>query len=365
MTSGSPSVHPRAGLLAVFLFLLSAAISPAPVALGAELTVELTLASDRAVLAPEDGVPLRFTLTNDSDLPLAVPYWQTPLRGFEADLFLLERDGRRVDYVGALVSRLALGPEDWLRVGPGESISTRIDLSDGYDLSVPGTYSVTFRFPMQVRELGAQDEPSIHGNLVPAEDGSPRLVWVRSDPLYVTTEGATTAKKNGQTESEYCTEADLETLLAAHARGRVFAAAASAHMTALPEASREADSLYDAWFGLYDPLRWSTVDATYDTTEAVIGAEYVYTCVSCAKIKVAYVYPNRPYQVWICPSFFDMDLTHQAGTILHETVHWAIVINAKDYAYGEEDCLALAETEPDLAIENADSLKYFAQHAAE
>ena len=89
--------------------LVAAALVLAPAALAAGLTVELAPVSDKAVLGPDDGVPLRFTVTNDTDATLAVLYWHMPFRGFETDLFNVELNGRRVDYTDRMVMRLAPG----------------------------------------------------------------------------------------------------------------------------------------------------------------------------------------------------------------------------------------------------------------
>lgn len=52
----------------------------------------------------------------------------------------------------------------------------------------------------------------------------------------------------------------------------------------------------------------------------------------------------------------------QAGTLIHESTHWKNIANTIDYAYGKNECKALAVSFPELAIFNADSYAFFAEN---
>src|SRR5262249_46603056 len=69
-----------------------------------------------------------------------------PLSGeVENDLFTVTRDGEGVAYLGYVAKRGAPSAEDFVRLGPGESRSARVELSALYDMSQPGTYAVQYR----------------------------------------------------------------------------------------------------------------------------------------------------------------------------------------------------------------------------
>ena len=47
--------------------------------------------------------------------------------------------------------------------------------------------------------------------------------------------------------------------------------------------------------------------------------------------------------------------------LVHESSHFTVNGGNEDYAYGLEDCLTLASTNPDQAVFNADSYEYFVE----
>jgi peptidyl-Lys metalloendopeptidase len=53
----------------------------------------------------------------------------------------------------------------------------------------------------------------------------------------------------------------------------------------------------------------------------------------------------------------------QAGTLIHEMSHFTVVAGTDDLAYGQTAAEALATSDPDSAIRNADSHGYFAENS--
>ena len=52
----------------------------------------------------------------------------------------------------------------------------------------------------------------------------------------------------------------------------------------------------------------------------------------------AYVYPDSPYQVYLCGAFWSAPNTgtdSRAGTIIHELSHFTVVAGTNDWAYGK------------------------------
>ena len=97
---------------------------------------------------------------------------------------------------------------------------------------------------------------------------------------------------------------------------------------------------------------------------ALSGETIAYDC-TCTESAFAYVFPNSPYDIYMCPTFFRSDLLgtdSQAGTIVHELSHFAVLAGTRDYRYGQQSVAALATEDPDRAIGNADSHEYFAEN---
>lgn len=61
------------------------------------------------------------------------------------DLFEITRDDQRVPYIGRLAKRAAPGPEDFIKVAPGHSLSNTVQLDSVYQFPPgPGTYTVRY-----------------------------------------------------------------------------------------------------------------------------------------------------------------------------------------------------------------------------
>ena len=94
-----------------------------------------------------ESTQLRFTLANESDTRLYLLRWYTPLEGIAGEIFTVKRDGQVIPYQGILASRMPPTPDDYVALDAGASVSVVVDLSEGYDLSEPGEYTVKFRSP--------------------------------------------------------------------------------------------------------------------------------------------------------------------------------------------------------------------------
>jgi len=52
----------------------------------------------------------------------------------------------------------------------------------------------------------------------------------------------------------------------------------------------------------------------------------------------------------------------QGGTLIHESSHFTQNAGTNDHVYGQDDCKLLAQSDPDTAVDNADSHEYFAEN---
>ena len=85
----------------------------------------------------------------------------------------------------------------------------------------------------------------------------------------------------------------------------------------------------------------------------------------CKQRYYAYVYPNQPYNIYVCSVFWQAPMTgtdSKAGTLIHEMSHFTVVAGTDDYVYGQSGAKNLAITNPDNAIMNADNHEYFAEN---
>ena len=98
----------------------------------------------RETYSAGEPVPIGFSLENLSGEPVQVLEWYTPLEGIWGSIFRVTRDGQEVRYQGPMAKRGDPDRDDYVLVRPGTPVSAEVDLSRGWDLSVPGTYRVEF-----------------------------------------------------------------------------------------------------------------------------------------------------------------------------------------------------------------------------
>jgi len=98
-------------------------------------------------LPVNEPVTLKFTLQNRSDEALYFLKWYTPLEGISGKIFNIKRDGQLLPYEGILAMRADPLPDSYIHLEPGESVSAEVDLSNAYDFSQPGKYTIAFLSP--------------------------------------------------------------------------------------------------------------------------------------------------------------------------------------------------------------------------
>jgi len=87
-------------------------------------------------------VSVLFTLTNRTDAPLWVLRWNTPLERWKGTIFAVTLGGREIPYQGPMVKRGDPGRDEYAEIPAGGSIEATVDLSQAYELQVPGSYQV-------------------------------------------------------------------------------------------------------------------------------------------------------------------------------------------------------------------------------
>ena len=93
----------------------------------------------------EGNGALEYRLSNIGDTSLRFLPWDTALLGVRSNQFDVRRDDEVVPYVGVNLVVAPPSEEDFAELAPGESRLTTVQLSDLYDMALPGTYSVRAR----------------------------------------------------------------------------------------------------------------------------------------------------------------------------------------------------------------------------
>ena len=349
----------------------------------------INLEFDQRSYKAADAQRLIFTLTNESSAPITVLKWNTPLEGIKSNMFRVEGTDEHCTYLGRVYKRGLPTAEDYITIQPGEDVSAEVDFLEAYDVSKAGNYRVVYKsdsvqvgyeepemlmksymatMPSDEAELKAKADAvdlAVRSNtaiFALQEDRQPLtrhglLIEAESPTALVAEKGASFAG---------CSAAQQSTITKALAQALKIANEASTALANTPAWARfNSPKRYREWFGEFSSSRYSAVCTHYDKIlDALKNKPVVFDC-SCNEDYYAYVYPSKPYTIYLCKLFWTAPLAgtdSQGGTILHEISHFYVVASTSDHVYGQGGCRNLANTSPDKAINNADSHEYFAEN---
>ncbi|GAB1596253.1 M35 family metallo-endopeptidase [Lysobacter claricitrinus] len=308
-------------------------------------------------------------VTNTSNRTVRMPAWQLPSQFLQSDLFSVTHDGRDVAYEGPMIKRGLPQAADFMVLRPGETVRTSVDLSAFYDLSSTGEYTVTYKTPLQHASLSS-GEMLIASNGLPmvAQSASLKL-WVDgTDQLGGTRELKAQAKPSaGATvvngvSYKSCTTSQISTAGSAVNAARTYSENAKGYLNGGTVGAR-----YTTWFGAYTSSRYSTARQHFVNIDSAIdqsGGQVTINC-GCNQSYYAYVYPTRPYEIFVCRAFWSAPLTgtdSKGGTLIHEMSHFNVTAATDDHVYGQSGAKSLAASNPDQALDNADNHEYFAEN---
>jgi peptidyl-Lys metalloendopeptidase len=345
---------------------LAAGVLAAPgaaMAAAGEVTVSVT--PERQSLAKSDNVVVNVTVTNATASTQYLLKWQTPFGAIEAPLFDVTRDGLPVRYLGMQVKRPAPIAADYIALKPGASQSRRVELSALYDMGVTGAYSVRWRAGA-TQLFSRPGMPRTNGQAAAANratalpDPATASVWIDGRLPRGALDAAIPAAEGAGLSFSRCSNAQQETIAGAAQAAQAMAQDADVYLQ-----RKDLGRRYSGWFGPIDPARSTTVVRHFQAIKEAFASKPVTVDCGCNESYYAYVYPNQPYKIYVCKAFWSAPLTgtdSKGGTLVHEMSHFTVVAGTDDLAYGQSAASQLAASDPDKAINNADSHEYFGEN---
>ncbi|HYV49632.1 MAG TPA: M35 family metallo-endopeptidase [Myxococcaceae bacterium] len=308
---------------------------------GAGLTA--TLSAAKTTFGAADPVTVTLTIQNTGHGALRLLRWLGPSTDLQEKLFAVSRDGAAVRYIGPDYKRTAPEADDFLTIAPGHSVSAEVTLSGAYDLSATGAYSVRYAV----------------GSL----ESNPLTLWVEgretvqpaAQPGDVTTLGAVSYTK--------CDASQQSLILQAITQATTYA---NGSLSYLQSTNPSGTPRYTTWFGAFASSGWSKATNDYSLIlDAFQTKNLSFDCGCKQKSVYAFVYSNRPYEIHLCPVFWQVPVSgtdSKGGTLVHEMSHFTVTAGTNDWAYGQSACRSLAISNPTQALGNADSHEYFAEN---
>jgi len=340
---------------------IAAAVSAAPSTKSNPLRVSLIAAQ-----ATSGGFlgAVDIAITNTSNHTVRVPAWELPSQDSESKLFKVSRGGEEVAYTGMMAKHGVPGAEDFTILKAGETYRTTIDLSASYDLRKSGQYVITYSSPLQHASL-SNGEMLKHTNGLPmVVQSAPLSLWVDgSDQLAMAKDSTPSAPVQtvGALSYSRCTTSQQSQLPTAISAAQTYSENAKGYLAGGTVGAR-----YTTWFGAYTSSRHATASQHFVAIDDALDNKPITIDCSCKKkTTYAYVYPTQPYTVYVCGAFWNAANTgtdSRAGTLIHEMSHFNAVAGTDDHVYGQSGAKSLAISNPDAALDNADSHEYFAEN---
>ena len=104
--------------------------------------------------------------------------WRTPLQQqLTSDCLSVTRNGNKIPYDGIMMKRSTPGPDQFLLVAAGQTVSSTFDVSEGYGMSKTGMYSIAVDTYIEYAE------GSVEGMNEPGKPGIPIKISHLSSPL--------------------------------------------------------------------------------------------------------------------------------------------------------------------------------------
>ena len=344
-----------------------AAVSAQPAAKSNPLRVSMVAAQ-----ASNGGFlgAVEVTITNTSNHTVRVPKWELPSDFMEAKLFQVSRNGEPVQYEGPMAKRPLPSAGDFAILRAGETLRTTVDLSGAYDMSKSGEYVVTLSSPLQHASLS-------NGQMLKHANGLPMVI--QSVPLRLWVDGSDQIDAKGGTLGKGkpgsgggtvvngvsyvgCSTTQIDGAGKAVVEARKYSENGKGYL-----AGNTVGLRYTTWFGAYTSARWGTASQHFVAIDSAMdqsGGQVKINC-GCNQSYYAYVYPTRPYEIFVCRAFWSAPLTgtdSKAGTLIHEMSHFNAVAGTDDHVYGQSGAKSLAISDPARAVDNADNHEYFAEN---
>ena len=312
-----------------------------------------------------------FRITNKSAETLKVPYWQLPGGSEESKLFQVYRNGQAAAYLGPMIKRPAPAESDYVVFQPYETKVFSVNLARSYDLSQTGEYTVSFASMLNGAKTARGNKLSDSNGRMASLKSATLKLWVDADNALKALKGnvAANGKSGGGTATVVngvsfvgCSSTQISDAGAAVNQARVYSENAKGYLAGNNQGPR-----YTYWMGAYLSTRYATVSQHFVSIDSTIdksNGEIKINC-GCNQSYYAYVYPNRPYEIFVCRAFWTAPLAgtdSKGGTLIHETSHFDVVAGTNDWVYGQSGASSLAISDPAKAIDNADSHEYFAEN---
>ena len=325
-------------------------------------------------------IECKFHLKNNGKQDYSVLKWSTPLEGAISDCLTVTRNGKKLEYDGIYRKRRVPGPDQFLTVGAGQTLSSTFQVSDAFDMTKAGNYSIAVDTYLEYVVGSAASKPDIKRKIrhlsspavsfqILGKSSSGRTLGQKARFL----ERRKKTKQNGIFNGTYGGEVSRKSVLpvppvitggtkALQDATKTAHNAAYNRMTTFLADPQSKKQRVTTWFGVNQVD--NVVKKFKKMVEVLEKDTFTYTFDGpfCDPDTYAYTYKNTR-EIFLCQIYKQAStLTgsdNKMGILTHELSH--AIISTDDIVYGQLGCRELAKNAPADAINNADNYEYFVE----
>ena len=322
----------------------------------------------------------RFHLKNNGKQDYSVLKWGTPLEGMISDCLTVTRNGKKLEYDGIYRKHGVPGPDQFLTVGAGQTLSSTFQVSDAFDMTKAGEYSIAVNTYLEYVVGSAASKPDIKRRIrhlsspsvsfkIAGRSSSNGTLGQKARFL----ESRKQTKRNGIFDGTFGDGVSRKSVLP---KPPVITGGFQTLKTDTKEAHDDAyktinsflanpqakKSLVRTWFGVN---QGNNVVPKFRTMTRVLGKDtitYTFDGPHCDATTFAYTFKNTR-EIFLCQLYKQAELKtgsdNKMGIITHELSH--AIVSTDDIVYGQSAFRELARKRPGDAINNADNFEYFVE----
>ena len=304
-----------------------------------------------------------FGFINTADEEYYLLQRDTPLEGLNSPFVRVSLDGAPLQYEGRYVYRTPPSIDEYILLEPGQRISVNVRINDIFTLHSDGLYDIKYNKPLQVLSKDEMDL-EMEGREVEVSES----VSIHLENVHLFSSPVREEVDQGEDPIVHIESCTLAVYIGGTAKERADTTAAHKKLCAgfdKVKAKVRNDKNYTTWFGAYTVSRANKVRSVYQKCRDGIAQNTVTYNIkpsTCKSNWYAYTYHNS-HTVFLCDIYFRDPIpcrtsgTSKEGTLVHEWTH-AFGLT-EDYAYGETAVKNLAKSDPDKAVNNAETYEFY------
>ncbi|CAF2435205.1 unnamed protein product [Rotaria sp. Silwood2] len=300
--------------------------------------LQVKILSAHSVFDKTQDVVVEMQYNNTSNEIISIYKWCLPSNELNDPLFKVTCNNVPVRYVGPLIKRREPTIEDMTPLEPGKTKIIQARLSSAYDMTKTGIYSIQYDMPAErvVFKHARTFENVLFRTISKRHSGleSNNIQLIIEDRLNIQREqnrNMNVIKRAATLSYVSCSIIQKSQITNAVAWALKYADNSFNYLNKTKPSGTNRDK---TWFVRRESL-------------SIVGA-----------IMLARMLGRMP-MFWSAPM---TGTDSKAGTLIHETSHFSVIVGTYDYAYGKMACTSLALSAPSQAIMNADSHEYFAEN---